>query len=109
MGEFESREKAFEAKFAHDQELLFKAKARRDALMARWVVGELRLSGAEAEAYVQSLVALAVQKDHERLLVDKLLADFAKANVPMTEHRLRKRVSEFYEQAKQQVASEIRS
>ena len=109
MGEFESREKAFEAKFAHDQELLFKAKARRDALMARWVVGELRLSGAEAEAYVQSLVALAVEKDHERLLVDKLLADFAKANVPMTEHRLRKRVSEFYEQAKQQVASEIRS
>ena len=109
MGEFESREKAFEAKFAHDQELLFKAKARRDALMARWVVGELGLSGAEAEAYVQSLVALAVQKDHERLLVDKLLADFAKANVPMTEHRLRKRVSEFYEQAKQQVASEIRS
>ena len=109
MGEFEDREKGFEAKFAHDQERLFKAKARRDALMARWVVGELGLSGAEAEAYVQSLVALAVQKDHERLLVDKLLADFAKAKVPMTEHRLRKRVTEFYEMAKTQVASEARS
>ena len=109
MGEFESREQAFEAKFAHDQKILFKAKARRDALMARWVVGELGLSGAEADAYVQSLVVLSVHKDHERLLVDKLLADFAKANVPMTEHRLRKRVAEFYEQAKAQVASEIRS
>ena len=109
MGEFESREQAFEAKFAHDQEILFKAKARRDALMARWVVSELGLSGAEADAYVQSLVALSVQKDHERLLVDKLLADFAKAKVPMTEHRLRKRVTEFYEMAKTQVASEARS
>ena len=109
MGEFESREQAFEAKFAHDQELQFKAKARRDALMARWVVSELGLSGAEADAYVQSLVALSVQKDHERLLVDKLLADFAKANVPMTEHRLRKRVTEFYELAKTQVATEARS
>jgi hypothetical protein len=109
MGEFESREQAFEAKFAHDQEILFKAKARRDALMARWVVSELGLSGAEADAYVQSLVALSVQKDHERLLVDKLLADFAKANVPMTEHRLRKRVTEFYEIAKTQIATEHRS
>ena len=109
MGEFENREKAFEAKFAHDQELQFKAKARRDALMARWVVSELGLSGAEADAYVQSLVALSVQKDHERLLVDKLLADFAKANVPMTEHRLRKRVTEFYEIAKTQIATEHRS
>ena len=109
MGEFEDREKGFEAKFAHDQELQFKTKARRDALMARWVVTELGLSGAEAEAYVQSLVVLAVQKDHERLLVDKLLADFAKAKVPMTEHRLRKRVTEFYELAKTQVASEARS
>ncbi|HKF60495.1 MAG TPA: DUF1476 domain-containing protein [Dongiaceae bacterium] len=109
MGEFEDREKGFEAKFAHNQELQFKTKARRDALMARWVVTELGLSGAEAEAYVQSLVVLAVQKDHERLLVDKLLADFAKAKVPMTEHRLRKRVTEFYELAKTQVASEARS
>ena len=45
MGEFESREQAFEAKFAHDQELQFKAKARRDALMARWVVSELGQCG----------------------------------------------------------------
>ena len=109
MGEFEEREQSFEAKFAHEQELLFKARARRDALAARWAASQLGFSGPEAEAYVQSLVVLAVQKDHERLLVDKLLADFAKAKVPMTEHRLRKRVTEFYELAKTQVASEARS
>ena len=108
MGEFESREKAFEAKFAHDQELLFKAKARRDALMARWVVGELRLSGAEAEAYVQSLVPLAVQKNPEQALVTKLLADFAAANRPTTEHRLRRQLAEFLEQATRQVSSEVK-
>jgi hypothetical protein len=109
MGEFDSREQAFEAKFAHDQELLFKARARRDALLARWVASQLGIPGPEAEAYVQSLVALAVQRDHEQALVKKILADFEKAKLPMTEHRLRKQMVELLEQATVQVASEIRS
>jgi Uncharacterized conserved protein len=60
---------------------MFKAKARRDALMARWAATQLGLSGADAEAYVQSLVTLSVQKDHEQVLVKKMLADFEKAKV----------------------------
>jgi hypothetical protein len=108
MGEFDSREQGFEAKFAHDQELMFKAKARRDALAARWVVGQLGLTGAEAEAYLQSLVALTVQKDHERVIAQKILADFAKANLPMTEHRLAKQMAEFLEQAVAQIKSDTR-
>ena len=108
MTEFEDREHAFEAKFAHDQELLFKARARRGALMARWAAEQLGLSGAEAEAYVQSLVPLAVQKNPEQALVTKLLADFAAANRPTTEHRLRRQLAEFLEQATRQVSSEVK-
>jgi len=63
MGEFEDREHGFEAKFAHDQELMFKAKARRDALMARWAATQLGLSGTDAEAYVQSLAAAQVHSE----------------------------------------------
>lgn len=108
MTEFSDREKAFEAKFAHDQELLFKARARRDALLARWTASQLGLPGAEGEAYVQSLVALAVERDHEQALVKKILADFEKAKVPMTEHRLRKQMVEFQDQASAQVSSEVK-
>ena len=95
MGEFEDREHGFEAKFAHDQEVMFKAKARRDALMARWAATQLGLSGPDAEAYVQSLVTLSVQKDHEQVLVKKMLADFEKAKVSITERQLRKQLTEF--------------
>ncbi len=109
MGEFDSREQGFEAKFAHDQELMFKAKARRDALAARWVVSQLGLTGAEAEAYLQSLVALSVQKDHEHAIVQKVLADFERAKMPMTEHRLRKQMAEFLEQAIAQIKSDTRA
>ena len=109
MSEFDNREHAYEAKFAHDQELQFKARARRGALMARWAAGELGRTGPEAESYVQSLIPLAVGRDHEQALVKKLLADFQEANHPMTEHRLRKQLAEFLELATEQVNSEVRS
>jgi len=109
MGDFEDREHGFEAKFAHDQELMFKAKARRDALMARWAATQLGLSGTDAEAYVQSLVALSVQKDHEQALMTKILSDFEKAKVSMTERQLRKQLSEFQSLAAAQVHSEVKS
>jgi len=109
MGEFEDREHGFEAKFAHDQELMFKAKARRDALMARWAATQLGLSGTDAEAYVQSLVTLSVQKDHEQVLVKKMLADFEKAKVSITERQLRKQLTEFQTLAETQVRTEVKS
>ena len=109
MGEFEDREQGFEAKFAHDQEVIFKAKARRDALMARWATTRLGLSGVDAEAYVQSVLTLSVQKDHEQALVKKLLADFEKGKVPITERQLRKQLSEFQDLAATQVRTEVKS
>jgi hypothetical protein len=109
MGEFEEREQGYEAKFAHEQELMFKARARRDALAARWVAGQLGLSGAEAEAYVQSLVALAVRKDHDQSVVKKILGDFESKRLPMSEHRLRKQLSELLDLAMAQVKSEVRN
>jgi len=108
MGEFEDREHGFEAKFAHDQEVNFKARARRDALAARWVAGQLGLAGAESESYVQGIVALAVQKDHEKALVDKILKDFQRAGIAMSEHRLRRELSQFLDQALAQVKQEVK-
>ena len=60
MASFDDREKGYENKYAHDQELEFKARARRDRLLAAWVSPQLGLTGAAAEAYGQALT------DYER-------------------------------------------
>jgi hypothetical protein len=56
MGEFTRRREAFERKFAHDEALRFKATARRNKLLGLWAAPQLGKSGAEAEAYADTVV-----------------------------------------------------
>src|SRR3712207_6282869 len=56
MTTFDDRRDAFERKFAHDEELRFKAMARRNKLFGLWAAGQLGRTGAEAEAYAKSVV-----------------------------------------------------
>ena len=108
MASFDDREKGYEGKFAHDQEIAFKARARRDSLLARWVASKLGLSPAETEAYGKSLAGHAHEKNHDDALVKRILADFAAKGVEMTEHRLRKHFAELLEDAHKQVTEETK-
>ena len=56
MTTFDKREQGFEAKFAHDEELLFKATARSNKLLGHWAAAQLGLSGSAAASYVTALV-----------------------------------------------------
>lgn len=62
------REQSYEAKFAHDEELRFRIKARRDKLFARWAAAELGLSDAETEGLVKSVLAIKDGPAHEQAL-----------------------------------------
>ena len=64
MASFDDREKGYENKYAHDQELEFKARARRDRLLAAWVSPQLGLTGAAAEAYGQALSRDTHERKH---------------------------------------------
>jgi hypothetical protein len=108
MASFDDREKGFEGKFAHDQEMAFKAKARRDKLIARWLAPQLHLSQAETEEYGKSLVSHAYEKNHEAALVKRIMADCAAKGVQMTEHRLHRHLHELLEEARKQVAEETK-
>ena len=108
MASFDDREKGYEGKFAYDQEIAFKARARRDSLLARWVASRLGLSPAETEAYGKSLAGHAHEKNHDDALVKRILADFAAKGVEMTEHRLRKHFAELLEDAHKQVTEETK-
>lgn len=94
MTTFDERENAFEEKYAHDEELKFKAKVRRDRLLGLWAAEKLGKTGAAAEQYAASLAAAEVQKDSAGQIVKRLRADFDSANVSITEREILKKMDE---------------
>lgn len=102
---FESRERAFEQMFVHDEEARFRALARRNKLLGQWAATQLGLAGQRADAYVneisQSLVARVVDEG----LVEKLRADFAANGVNQSDEQIREKMSELMAVAVTQVRS----
>jgi hypothetical protein len=107
MTTFDEREKTFETKFAHDQELRFRAIARRDKMLGRWAAELLKLTGIEAEAYAEELVSLSVTLPKDDDLVARLLAEFRARGVAQSEHQIRRTLSELMEKAQKQIVNEF--
>jgi hypothetical protein len=108
MATFDDREKGFEQKYKHDKELEFKVNARRNKLLGLWAAKELGLPAGEQEAYAKSVVMADFEKPGDDDVVQKILADFKQKGVDMSEHRLRKHMTELREAARQQVMSETK-
>lgn len=106
MTTFNKREKAFEEKYKHDQELQFKVEVRRNKLLGLWVAELLGKAGAEAQAYAKEVVAADFEEPGDADLVRKVLADFEAAGTEFSEHRLRKKMDELLEVAKEQLMEE---
>ena len=66
MTNFEDREKGFERKFAHDEELKFRATARRNKLLGLWAAGEMRVKGDEAQAYAREVIKADLEQPGQR-------------------------------------------
>jgi hypothetical protein len=94
MTTFDERENAFEEKYAHDEELKFKAKVRRDRLLGLWAAEKLGKMGAAAEQYATSLAAAEVRKDSAGLILKTLRTDFDLAKVPITEREILKKMDD---------------
>jgi hypothetical protein len=77
MTSFSDREQAFEAKYAHDEELRFLVSARRDKQFAHWAAAEARLSGADEDALVASVVHIQDGPGHEEALLTHVAAMLA--------------------------------
>jgi len=69
MTSFSDREQAFEAKYAHDEEFRFLVSARRDKQFAHWAAAEARLSGADEDALVASVVHIRDDSSHDEALL----------------------------------------
>ena len=106
MTTFNKREKAFEEKYKHDQDLQFKVEVRRNKLLGLWVAELLGKAGDEADAYAKEVVSSDFEEPGDADVVRKVLADFEAAGTELSEHRLRKKMDELLEIAKAQVMEE---
>jgi hypothetical protein len=90
---FQDRENTFEKQFAHDEDLHFKAVARRNKALALWVAGMKKLSQADAEKYASAFVAAQVGKS-DAAVAAALKADFDRGDIDLSDHRLNKKMDE---------------
>ncbi len=107
MTQFDNREKAFESKYAHDQELQFKVMARRNKLLGRWAAEQMGLTGDAVTQYAIEVVKSDFQEAGDHDVFRKVKADLDAKQVSVTEHRLRKEMDDLMTVAKQQIADEV--
>ncbi len=106
MTTFDDRERAFEDKYKHDQDLQFRVEVRRNKLLGLWVAEHLGLAGDEAQAYAKEVVAADFEEPGDADVVRKVLGDLGAKGVEIGEDQLRKKMAELVPVAKEQVMTE---
>jgi hypothetical protein len=99
MTTFDQRERAFERKFAQDEELRFRANARRNRFIGLWAAKKLGLLGSEAESYAKILVTTDVDKPGSDSVLEKVGADLKSKGIAESSDEIRRLMEEFTVQA----------
>ena len=103
MTAFDERRDAFEKKFAHDQDLRFKATARRNKLFGLWVAERLGKTGAEADEYAKSVVLADFEEAGDADVLRKVTKDLEAAGKPMDQSQLTPVLLDLIERAVQEI------
>ena len=106
MTTFDKREEGFERKFALDEEMRFRANARRNKLLGQWAAEKLGLAGAEADAYAKSVVAADFEEAGDEDVFRKVRKDFDAKGVAQSDHQIRRTMDELLGKAIQQLQAE---
>ena len=99
MTTFDQRKDAFENKFAHDEELRFKASARRNKLLGLWAAEKLGKSGADADAYAREVLSADFEEAGDEDVFRKVRKDFDAAGVDQSDHQIRRTMEELLAKA----------
>lgn len=103
MTTFDKREEGFEKKFAHDEELKFKAEARRNRLLGLWTAEKLGMSGEAANTYAREIVSAAFGEGRDADVARKVIADLGAKGITVNETQIRTQMDELMVQAVAQV------
>lgn len=103
MTTFDKRQEGFESKFAHDEELRFKATARRNRLLGQWAAEKLGKTGDDVQAYVREVIRADMEQAGEEDVFRKIRGDFDAAGVNQSDHQIRRTMDDLMTEAVAQI------
>lgn len=103
MTTFDDRERAFETKFAHDEDMKFRVIARRNRLLGEWAARQMGLSEVEMENYAKDVIRADFEEAGDEDVIRKVLGDLTAAGVDMDEARIREALGHKEVEAKRQM------
>ena len=106
MSGMDERRNTFEKKFAHDEDLRFRAVARRNKLLGLWAAEKLGKSGEAAQAYAAEVVRADFEEAGDEDVIRKVTADFNAASVNVSDAELRVQLLDLLEEAAKQISAE---
>lgn len=108
MSTFDDRERAEEARYAHDSELNFKIMNRRNKLLGLWAADLMNKSGAEADAYAKAVVRSDLEEPGDEDVFRKVRNDLEEAGVQRSDARIREHMAELIAVAREQIMKEVK-
>jgi hypothetical protein len=103
MSTFDKREEGFERKFVHEEEVRFKARARRNKLVGLWAAQKLGLTGDAVEAYAKEIVFLDFEGPGNDDMFARIRRDFDAKGVDQSDHQIRRTMEELMAKAVEDV------
>ncbi len=106
MATFDDREKGYEGKFVHDEEVLFKASARRNKLLGLWAAEKMGLTGDDAQSFAVEVIKSDLEEPGDDDVFRKIRASFDAHQVEQSDHQIRRTMDELLQTAIQQIQDE---
>ncbi|MBQ1497428.1 MAG: DUF1476 domain-containing protein [Sphingomonas sp.] len=107
MTTFDDREKAFEAKFARDEDMAFRVTARRNRLVGQWAAAQMKLTPEETDAYAKAVVQADFEEAGDEDVIRKLLGDLLAAGIEADDATVRRALEEQAVEARRQLMGEV--
>jgi hypothetical protein len=107
MTTFDERERGFENKFVHDQDVEFRAVARRNRMLGVWAAGLMGLEGSHVEEYAKAVVKSDFEQPGEEDVLRKVAKDLSGAGLKVTEGAVRGKMDELLAVARDQIKSGV--
>ena len=107
MTTYDDRERAFESKYAHDEELKFRLIARRNRLLGAWAARLMGLSEAEADAYAKDVIRADFEEAGDEDVIRKVLGDLTAAGVDSNEITIREALAHKEAEARRQIMDQL--
>lgn len=106
MSGFDDRKKGQESKYAHDQEMEFKATARRNKLLGLWAAELMGMTADDAAEYAKEVIKADFEEAGHEDVFRKIRGDFDARGVEQSDHQIRHKMEQLLEDARKQVHGE---